>query len=264
MQVSIPDLKAIEAHLGVCPWQVQVFEEVTSTNTLLKELGRQGAPAGTVLVADRQTGGRGRLGRTFLSPGGVGVYLSALIRPDCAPTELMHLTCAVAVAMCDAVETAAGLRPGIKWINDLVCGSRKLGGILTELSVDGADAEYAVVGIGINCCQKPEDFPADLQNTATSLSMVTGKAVDRAVLAAAMVDALHQMDLTEKAPLMARYRADCVTLGKPVAIHKANDIFHGTALDVDPDGGLLVRLEDGSCCTVSSGEVSVRGLYGYI
>ena len=99
MQMSIPDLKAIEAHLGGCPWQVQVFEEVTSTNTLLKELGRQGAPAGTVLVADRQTGGRGRLGRTFLSPGGVGVYLSALIRPDCAPTELMHLTCAVAVAM---------------------------------------------------------------------------------------------------------------------------------------------------------------------
>ena len=94
MQVSIPDLKTIEAHLGSCPWQVQVFEEVTSTNTLLKELGRQGAPAGTVLVADQQTGGRGRLGRTFLSPGGVGVYLSALIRPDCAPTELMHLTCA--------------------------------------------------------------------------------------------------------------------------------------------------------------------------
>ena len=95
--MSIPDLKAIHEYLGDCPWTVQVFEEVTSTNTLLKEMGRQGAPTGTVLVADRQTGGRGRLGRTFLSPGGVGVYLSALIRPDCAPTELMHLTCAVAV-----------------------------------------------------------------------------------------------------------------------------------------------------------------------
>ena len=118
--MSSPDLKRIQSHLGDSRWQVQIFEEVTSTNTLLKELGRQGAPAGTVLVADRQTGGRGRLGRTFLSPGGVGIYLSALIRPDCAPTELMHLTCAAAAAMCDAVEDATGLRPGIKWTNDLV------------------------------------------------------------------------------------------------------------------------------------------------
>ena len=120
MQMSIPDQKAIREYLGESPWTVQVFEEVTSTTTLLKDLGRQGAPAGTVLVADRQTGGRGRLGRTFLSPGGVGVYMSALIRPDCAPTELMHLTCAVAVAMCDAVENAFGFRPAIKWTNDLV------------------------------------------------------------------------------------------------------------------------------------------------
>ena len=177
MQVSIPDLKAIEAHLGGCPWQVQVFEEVTSTNTLLKELGRQGAPAGTVLVADRQTGGRGRLGRTFLSPGGVGVYLSALIRPDCAPIELMHLTCAVAVAMCDAVENAFGFRPGIKWTNDLVVGKKKLGGILTELGLDPKTGRvsYAVLGIGINCGQTEADFDESIRAMATSARMVLGR-----------------------------------------------------------------------------------------
>ena len=102
--------------------------------------------------ADRQTGGRGRLGRTFLSPAGVGVYLSILLRPDCRPMELMHLTCAAAEAMCDAVETTTGLRPGIKWTNDLVVGNRKIAGILTEngLNAQGL-VDYAIIGTGINC-----------------------------------------------------------------------------------------------------------------
>ena len=178
MQMSMPDLNAIRSHLGESTWTVRVFDEVTSTNTLLKELGRQGAPAGTVLVADRQTGGRGRLGRTFLSPGGVGVYLSALIRPDCAPTELMHLTCAVAVAMCDAVEHAFGFRPQIKWTNDLVVGTKKLGGILTELGLDPKTGRvsYAVLGIGINCGQLEADFDESIRGMATSARMVLGHA----------------------------------------------------------------------------------------
>lgn len=265
--MSIPDLKTIEAHLGSCPWQVQVFEEVTSTNTLLKELGRQGAPAGTVLVADRQTGGRGRLGRTFLSPGGVGVYLSALIRPDCAPRSLMHLTCAVAVAMCDAVENAFGFRPGIKWTNDLVVGKKKLGGILTELSVDAGTGlvSYAVIGIGINCNHRPEDFPPELRDIAVSLKTVTGKAVEISRLAAALITALYAMDqtlLSGRDAMMARYRADCVTLGQQVRVI-GQETRNATALDVDQAGGLVVRYENGDIETVSSGEVSVRGLFGY-
>ena len=221
--MSIPDRKAIEAHLGSCPCQVQVFEEVTSTNTLLKELGRQGAPAGTVLVAARQTGGRGRLGRTFLSPGGVGVFLSALIRPDCVPTELMHLTCAVAVAMCDAVENAFGFRPGIKWTNDLVVGTKKLGGILTELGLDPKTGRvsYAVLGIGINCGQCEADFDESIRSMATSARMVLGKPADRDRLIAEMVKALEQMDralLTSPEAMLERYRRDCITLGREVSI----------------------------------------------
>ena len=267
--MSIPDLKKIQSHLRDSQWQVQIFDEVTSTNTLLKELGRQGAPAGTVLVAGRQTGGRGRLGRTFLSPGGVGVYFSALIRPDCAPTELMHLTCAVAVAMCDAVENAFGFRPGIKWTNDLVVGTKKLGGILTELGLDPKTGRvsYAVLGIGINCGQESGDFDPTIRDIATSARMILGHEADRERLIAEMVRALEAMDRTllhAPAAMLERYRRDCITLGQPVSIVRGDEVRYALALDIDAEGGLIVRYDSGETGTVTSGEVSVRGLYGYI
>ena len=130
------------------PWadKFHYVPETGSTNDDLKALAKEGAPNGTVLMAGSQTGGHGRLGRSFHSPEGSGIYMSLLIRPNCAPTELMHLTCAAAAAMCDAVEDAAGLRPGIKWTNDLVHGKRKLGGILTELGLGpGGSLEYAII-----------------------------------------------------------------------------------------------------------------------
>ena len=263
------DSKAIRAILGDSPWRVYLFSQVDSTNTLLKHMAQQGTPAGTVVVADRQTGGRGRLGRSFLSPGGVGVYLSALIRPDCAPTELMHLTCAVAVAMCDAVEAAFGFRPGIKWTNDLVVGTKKLGGILTELGLDPATGRvsYAVIGVGINCGQLQEDFDEAIRPMATSVRMVTGADADRNRLIAMMIRSLEAMDavlLRDPAAMLERYRSDCITLGNPVSILRGDEVRHATALDIDEEGGLIVRYDDGSVAAVTSGEVSVRGLYGYI
>ena len=263
------DTKTIRTHLGECPWRVYLFAETDSTNTMLKKMAQAGTPAGTVVVADRQTGGRGRLGRTFLSPGGVGVYLSALIRPDCAPTELMHLTCAVAVAMCDAVENAFGFRPAIKWTNDLVVKNKKLGGILTELGLDPKTGRvsYAVLGIGINCGQRPEDFDESIRSMATSARMVLGREADRDRLIAEMVKSLEKMDrelLSSPAAMLDRYRADCMTLGRQVSIVRGDEVRHATALDIDAEGGLIVRYDTGETATVTSGEVSVRGLYGYI
>lgn len=261
-------LKEIQKFLPGHPWveHIQYFDTIGSTNTYAKELAAQGAPHGTVLIADRQTGGRGRMGRTFQSPGGMGVYMTVLLRPQCQPQELMHLTCATAVAACDAVEKVTGLRPGIKWTNDLVCGGRKLAGILTELVV--LPREWAaVVGIGINCCQAEMDFPEEIRHMAGSLAMVTGQPIDRANLAAALIQALHRMDetlLTGKEEMLDRYRRNCVTLGKDISILRSDEVRYGHALSVDGDGALVVRFTDGHIEAVSSGEVSVRGMYGYI
>lgn len=257
--------------MGDHPWKesIQIFDLVDSTNNMAKELGATGAPGGTVLIADRQSAGRGRLGRSFLSPAGVGIYLSALIRPDCEPRQIMHLTCAVAVAMCDAVEAACGFRPGIKWTNDLVVGTKKLGGILTELGLNHQTrkVDYAVLGIGINCGQRPADFDESIRGMACSAQMVAGKPIDRNRLAAEMIRALERMDralLSEKSHIMDRYKADCITLGKYISVVRGTEIRHGTAVDLDGDGGLMVRFDDGKIESVSSGEVSIRGLYGYI
>jgi len=243
------------------------FDTVDSTNTYAKTLAQQGAPHGTVVVADSQTGGRGRLGRGFHSPAGCGLYLSILLRPQCKAAQLMHLTCAAAVATCDAIETAAGFRPGIKWTNDIVYENRKLGGILTELGLEGDSVGYAVIGIGINCNQRPEDFPPELWDMAASLSMVQGNAISKQALEKALIDALQTMSnklLTEKATILARYRADCVTLGKEICVVQGQTLRHATAIGLDGDGGLVIRLPDGNLETVAFGEVSVRGMYGYL
>ena len=253
-----------------CPWQDSLlwFDSIDSTNTRARELARQGAPHGTVLIADHQTGGRGRRGRSFHSPAGSGIYMSVILRPHCAPQQIMHLTCAAAVAMCDAVESAVGFRPGIKWTNDLVCGKRKIAGVLTELGFDNrGNVDFAVIGIGINCCQQEADFPEDIRSIAGSLTSISGQSIDRAVVAAAMMDALYRMDaelLTGKAHILNRYRKDCITLGKEISLVRGEEIRHGTALDIDDAGALIVRFPDGTAEAVNSGEVIVRGMYGYV
>ena len=252
------------------PWagRLHFLPEVDSTNDYLKKLAAEGAPHGTVVLSDHQTGGHGRRGRSFLSPPGVGLYLSILLRPQCPPTQLMHLTCAAGVAMCNAIEQSVGFRPGIKWTNDIVYGKRKLGGILTELRLDGQGlVDYAIVGIGINCCQKPQDFPPEIREVAGSLSMVTGQAVDRFRVAAAELDALHTMScglLTEQEAMLTQYRKDCITIGQEISLVRGDEVRHGKALDVDNEGALVVRFPDGHTEAVNSGEVSVRGMYGYV
>ena len=231
-------------------------------------MARQGAPHGTVLIAESQTNGHGRLGRSFQSSPDVGIYMSVLLRPACLPGELMHLTCAAAVAMCNAIEQSAGFRPGIKWTNDLVYGKKKLGGILTELGFGKSGTiDYAIVGIGINCCHRQEDFSPEIQEIAASLSMITGHNIDRTKVAAAMMDALYRMDydlLQKKAEILEQYRQNCITIGQEISLVRGEEVRHGTAIGVDDEGALVVRFPDGIVQTVNSGEVSVRGMYGYI
>lgn len=250
------------------PWidRIHYFDCVESTNTLAKEMAKAGAPHGTVLIADRQTAGRGRLGRSFLSPGGMGIYMSVILRYDCQATDLMHLTCACGVHLCNAVESVLQIRPGIKWINDLVHEKKKLAGILTEL-VFTDNQICAIVGIGLNCCQQPEDFDPQIRFIATSAAIITGKQPNRGQVIAQILQELRIMDhrlLNQQEALMTQYRKDCITLGKSISILQGDVVEHGTAVDVLSDGTLLVRLEDGSEHPVNSGEVSIRGMYGYI
>ena len=250
------------------PWKDRLhhFDCVESTNTLAKEMAKNGAPHGTVLIADRQTAGRGRLGRSFHSPARQGIYMSVILRYRCKAEDLMHLTCACGVAVCDALEPILNTRPGIKWINDLVYNRKKLAGILTELVFTG-DEICAIVGIGINCCQNPEDFDPSIRSIATSVAMITGQAPNREQLIAAILEQLVLMDqqlLSNRSKLMERYRADCITLGQSVSVLQNEIAEHGTALNVRDDGALLVRFDDGSERAVNAGEVSVRGMYGYV
>lgn len=154
---------------------VRCFAQIDSTNSYLKAEAMRGAPDGLCAIADRQTAGRGRAGRPFRSDAGQGVYLSMLLRPNCAPTAAMTMTAHVAVAVCRALE-ACGVQPGIKWTNDLVLGTKKLCGILTELTVEAetGTVDSIVAGIGVNVRQRPEDFPPELRTIAGSVRSETG------------------------------------------------------------------------------------------
>ena len=230
-------------------------------------MAEAGAPEGTVLIAREQTAGKGRMGRSFYSAKDDGLYLSCLLRPNCPPTELMHLTCAVGVAVCSAVEDATGIKPQIKWINDLVLDNKKLGGILTELSIHPGTGlvDYAIIGIGINCLQ--ECFPEELSSIATSLLLSTGKVFSPAHIAGCIMTRLETISHTlydHKNGWLDSYRTLCVTLGKEVKVQCGDTAYTATARDVGNDGSLLVILPDGTERVVYSGEASVRGLYGYL
>ncbi len=248
------------------PWRelIHYFPVTDSTNLQAKRLALLGAPHGTVVLAGAQTAGRGRMGRTFQSDSGMGVYLSLVLRPHAMPKDLMHLTCAVAVAMCKAIRQCAGFCPDIKWINDLVYEKRKLGGILTELVLQEDTA--AIIGIGINCLQAPGDFPCSLQDLAGSLSMFSPQPVEPTRLAVAMIEALYEMDgmlLPGQAAIMEEYRRRCITLHQEVSLLRDGQVLRGYAEDIEEDGALLISFADGHKEAVQSGEVSVRGLYGY-
>ena len=249
-----------------CP-DLRCLQEVDSTNSYLKREAMSGAPHGAIAVANCQTAGRGRMARRFQSPPDCGVYLSILLRPERMPSELMGATGMAAVAVCDAVEKAAGVRPQIKWTNDLILHGRKLGGILTEMALEGETGrtEFLIIGAGINVRQSREDFPPEVAEIATSLAD-QGYGASRPALAAALIEAFYRLgrdlggDIT---PWVEAYRRDCVTIGKEVRLLWSEDQERALALDVDGQFGLVVRREDGSETTVRTGEVSVRGLYGY-
>lgn len=238
------------------------YRSVDSTNNVCKALALDGAEDGTAVIAAAQTAGRGRLGRSFESPEGLGLYLSMLWRPIVSPEGLLPLTAMAAASAALALRRVTGADILIKWPNDLVLRGKKLAGLLTEAALSDGGVDHVVLGIGVNVGQQPLDFSPEVAKIATSLA-AEGCPVDAAALETALVDALRQTFRHLCAPetYLDEYRQLCTTLGKPIQIVQTGE--QATALDIDGQYGLVVRRESGAVETLRFGEVSVRGLYGY-
>ena len=234
------------------------FETLTSTNDLAKELGAKGAPQGTLVVAEAQTKGRGRLGRGWESPPGAGLYASLLLRPPLPPTELPQITLTTAVAVVRAVRRATGLTLGIKWPNDLLLGDQKVGGILTEMETETDRIRYLVVGLGLNV--NKARFPAELKTTATSLALAAGGPLSRLQILQAWLEEfedLYERFLARQFPqILEEWKNYTVTLGKAVTVRQGAVAISGEALEVAPDGALLVQTPAGDIIRVTSGEIA--------
>lgn len=235
---------------------VEVYDTIGSTNTRAIELARAGTPGVALVLADSQSGGRGRVSRPFYSPPGTGIYLTLLTRPRVAPDLLPRLTPLAAVATAEAIEEVAGVRVGVKWVNDLWLGEKKITGILTEgaFRADGAP-DYAVIGIGVNVGHMT--FPPEFASVATSIASETGTAPDRDRLTLAMIDRLlTRLAAFPGGDFLDAYRARSVLDGRDVTVSRGTETFDARVLGIDPDGCLRLRLPDGAELALPSGEIA--------
>ncbi len=242
------------------------YQTTTSTNELAKTLASQGAVEGTVIVADTQTGGKGRRGRSWTSPAGQGLWMSVVLRPQLKPSEASKLTLLAAVAVVKAINRVCGLQVGIKWPNDIVYEGKKLAGILLEMSTIQGGIQYLVIGIGINVNIPLGKFSLELQDRASSLLQVSGQLVDRTALLQALLQELElaylQLNCGQFELVLTDWREASVTLGQEVQVEDASELYLGTALDIDEQGALLLRLQNGEAVKVLSGDISVRSMKG--
>lgn len=230
---------------------------IGSTNDRAKQLARDGK-RNVCVIAERQTGGRGRMGRQFFSPEGAGLYVSLLLSPSVRGEDSALLTTYAAVAVAQTVEELTGAKTAVKWVNDVYLGGKKICGILTEGAIDFATGQfsYAVIGIGINV--RRQNFPEELAAIASDIETETGVALDREQLLARLLERFEGSDgaISDKS-FMQFYRSRCFVIGKTVDIYRGNERFSAEVLDVNDRGELVVRT-NGTIQLLQSGELSVR------
>jgi len=228
---------------------VHAFDTLPSTSELAFKLASEGAEHGELVVAEQQTAGRGRRGRTWASPPGKNLYASLVLRPELPPQRAPELTLLAAVAVAEALR-GEGVEASIKWPNDLQAGGKKIGGILTELSAEADRVHFVVLGMGVNLNAAPSDFPPDVAEVATSVMRGLGRPVNRAAFLARLLRTLERwLDVHEEqgfGPIRARWRALSSTLGLEVLVKTDRRELRGTAEDIDVDGALLLRTADGT------------------
>ena len=240
--------------------------EIDSTNTKAMKLAEEGAPHGTIVVTDHQMNGRGRRGRTWESPAGEAIAMTFLLRPKIDPNNASMLTLIAAMAVARGIEDETGLKAGIKWPNDVIINRKKVSGILTEMSAQADYVNHIVVGIGINV--HIDEFPEELKNIATSIFLELGIKINRAALIERICEYFEAyfevfLQTEDFSGISKQYDAYMVNRNQPVKVLDPKDTYEGTARGITTRGELLVDTWE-SRKLVSSGEVSVRGIYGYL
>ncbi|MCR4429821.1 MAG: biotin--[acetyl-CoA-carboxylase] ligase [Tepidanaerobacteraceae bacterium] len=240
--------------------RIYYYSTIDSTNTQAKKLGQQGVPHGTLVIADEQTGGKGRMGRSWLSPAREGIWISAILKPQLMPFDAPKLTILTAVAAAEAIRDKIGILAEIKWPNDILIEGKKVCGILTEMSAELDAVNFVVIGIGINV--NNDFFPEEIRDKAISLKMAAGEMVSRADVTAGLLERLeysYNVSMSQGfEPVFEKWRKLCRNLGKPVEIVAGRRIIEGIALNIDEQGALMIKKNNGEIERVLSGEVSLK------
>lgn len=239
----------------------ELHDVIDSTNTRMATLSREGVPEGTIVFARQQTAGRGRLGRQWISPPNSGLYMSVLLRPEQAVGELPVITLGVGVAVTKAIFAIAGLHVGLKWVNDIICDGKKVGGILAEMPSGEKNKPALVIGIGINTTFDPNDVPEELKEKMYWLEAATGTSINTNELAAEICFQLEEvytaMTRRETAKILDEWRAFSVTLGQEIVCTTPSREIRGTAIDVTDTGALIIQTATGREHLLG-GEISIR------
>lgn len=241
---------------------IQFFSSIESTNQYAKKIALQGTEKYCAVIAEEQTAGRGRNNRSFHSPAKHGLYLSLLLKLSLTSDVAMRVTSAVAVAVCRAIESLVPIKTGIKWVNDIFIGDKKVGGILTEgvIGLETGRLESVVVGIGLNVSTPSSEFPLHLQAIATSLSAAAAEVqIKRANLAAAIIDeVLNIMDELETMSFLTEYRERSIVINQSVLVSQGSETYEAVALEINNQGALIVQTESGEQRLLNTGEISLK------
>lgn len=238
---------------------IHYFTEIDSTNRLAVKLAAEGAAEGEIVLADSQSRGKGRLGRSWFSPPGANLYLSVILRPSLAPADAPQLTLTAAVALAETIKSCLGYAPAIKWPNDILVGGKKLAGVLTESSTDRERLHFVVIGIGVNLNLPAEILPEEIRDSATSLLILKRERVDRTAFAGELIQSLDRCygELEQRGfPYIAdRWESFFELKGRKVRVEMGDRQLSGTARGIDRDGALLVEGSDGSLERILAGDV---------
>lgn len=242
---------------------IYIYKTTSSTNEVAKKLALSGAKHGTVVISEEQTQGKGRMGRSFYSPANTGIYMSIILRPTLTAMDSVLITTSSSVAICDAIHKVTGIECQIKWINDIYINNKKIGGILTEASTnfESGTIDYLILGIGINFNNPKDNFPDDLKEIADSLYKGNSNGINRNMLCAEILNnILSIIPKIKDYNFISEYKKRSIILNQEIMYTSGGIYSKGRAIDINNDGSLVIKHDDGSIKILNSGEISIRRL----